>query len=279
MEARPVIMLRDYQLAAIEAIRQRIREGVRSVLLESPVGSGKTQIAAELIRGATARSSHTVFLARLRELLAQSSTRLRDIDVDHGVIAPGLGSFKPWLPVQVASVQTLARRLTSYDQVDLIVIDESHHFTKTSSYARILAAYPRAVIVGLTATPFRLDGRGLGDLFETKVVAAKPSELLDLGFLVPMTGFAYDVPDLSDVKTKRGDYDQAGLELVMGKRRICGSIVDNWMEHARGERTVVFAVNVAHSKQIVERFVAAGVAAEHVDGDMPVGEQIGRAHA
>lgn len=270
-QKRPAVtapVLRPYQSQAVEAIRAQMRGGSRSVLLVSPTGSGKTILAAELIRAALAKGSRIVFLAHRRELLNQTSAKLDSVQVPHGIISASHDRNLPHLPVQVASVSTLVRRPGHYQPADLLVIDESHHFTLTNSYQKVLAGHPAALVVGLTATPFRLDGRGLGDLFTSLVVAAQPSELLAQGHLVPLTGFAYDAPDLSGVHTRAGDYDQRGLELVMGGRKLCGSIVEQWKAHARGERTVVFAVNVQHSQTIVERFRAAGVAAEHIDGSM-----------
>src|SRR5690606_27250978 len=113
-----------------------------------------------------------------------------------------------------------------------------------------------------------------GDALLDLVDSVTVKELVSLGYLVPHTGYAWDAPDLREVKkTRSGDLDEKGLELVMGGARIMGSIVQNWLAHARGLRTVVFAVSVAHSQEIAAAFRAAGVRAEHVDGTTPARER------
>src|SRR6202011_5832209 len=120
-----------------------------------------------------------------------------DLGVPHGVIAPGFPSTPE--SVQVASVQSLVRRLDQYDSYDLVVVDECHHAV-AGTWQRIIGALPRARLVGVTATPERLDGRGLGDAFETMVFGPTTSELIEGGYLAPYATFApADVPDLSRV--------------------------------------------------------------------------------
>ncbi|MFN7130780.1 MAG: DEAD/DEAH box helicase [Myxococcales bacterium] len=263
--------LRDYQVRAIEGIRSRIRAGKKRVLLVSPTGSGKTVTAAEVIRSAVSRGTKVVFLAHRRELINQCSAKLDSFGVEHGIIQGSHPRYRPWEPVQVASVQTLRKRERK-PEAQLIVVDEAHH-ARAATYERIFAAYPQAPILGLTATPWRTDGKGLGDLFEDVVVAATPAELVEQGHLVPCDGYAFDAPDLSKVKVTAGDYDEGELGELMSGTKLVGNIVQQWLAHAGGVRTVVFAVHVAHSKQLVEQFRASGVAAEHVDGEMPVEER------
>lgn len=262
--------LREYQLQAVENLRAAIAAGRRRVLLVLPTGGGKTIIAAEIMRGAAEKGSRVLFIAHRRELINQTIDKLDQIDVRAGVIMRGDPRRAPWERVQVASIQTLVRR--ELPPADLIFIDEAHR-ARADSYNKILDQYPNAAVLGLTATPWRTDNRGLGELFNELVVASTPQQLLDLGFLVPLTGYVYDSPDLSGVKTTGGDYNEHGLELVMGEPKICGNIVEQWKLHAGGERTVVFAVTVSHSRDLVDRFRAEGVAAEHVDGSTPGAER------
>lgn len=259
--------LRPYQQEALDALRAHMLEGRQRLLLVAATGAGKTTIAAAMIGSAVARGRKVLFLAHRKELIDQCSARLDGEGIDHGVIMAGHPRALPWLPVQVASVQTLARRTPP--AADLVIVDEAHH-ARARSYLRILEQCPGATVIGLTATPWRTDGRGLGgELFEAVVVAATPAQLIEEGYLCRYTGFAYDVPDLSGVrKARTGDYEQHGLELAMGKAKLMGNIVGQYLEHARGKRAVVFAVNVAHSQDIVRRFTEAGVTAEHVDGEM-----------
>lgn len=260
--------LRPYQERAINDLRASLAAGNQRVVLTLPTGAGKTTVAAHVIDSAVSKGKKVLFLAHQRELIDQCSARLDGEQVEHGVIMAGHRRYMPWLPVQVASVQTIARR-KDLPEADLIIPDECHH-VRSATYEKLLELYPRAHVVGLTATPIRTDGKGLGEAFQDLVIGSTVKELTDLGHLVPHTGFAWDVPELREVrKTKTGDLDEHGLELVMGGTKIMGSIVDQWLRHARGLRTVVFAVNVAHSKEIVARFVARGVKAEHVDGSTP----------
>ena len=263
-------ILRPYQADALEGIREELRGGRRRVLLVSPTGSGKTTIAAEMVRSAVSRGNRVLFLAHRKELIDQCSARLDGCSVPHGVIMAGHPRYQPLEPVQVASIPTLVRR--EPPPADLVVLDEAHH-ARARTYERILEHYPRAPVVGLSATPWRIDGKGLGELFEAVVVAARVRSLIEAGHLVSYSGFAYDHPSLASVDKRGSDYDQRGLELVMGGRKLIGNIVGQWQRHASNARTVVFACTVAHSREVVERFRAAGVTAEHLDGETPKEER------
>lgn len=264
--------LRPYQSAAIEATRERIRAGAKRCLIIIPTGGGKTVVASEIIRVAMAKGSRTLFLAHRRELILQTCDKLRRFGVPHGVIMAGM---RPALQhqVQVASVQTLARRGGSLERVDLIFLDEAHHVTTANQYSALLARWPGARAVGLTATPWRLDGHGLGDVFDAHVVATTPRQLRDEGFLVPVGGWEYEAIDTERARVQQGDYVAKDLEASATSRRVVGDIVSEWMLHAAGKRTVLFTVTVAQSQLMVQAFREAGVPAEHVDGTMPAAER------
>lgn len=269
----PSIKPRPYQTAAIDGLRARIREGLRRLLLVAPTGAGKTVIASLLIQNARERQSKIIFLAHRKELITQCSAKLDALGVDHGIIMADHPRWKPHAAVQVASVATLSRRLENgrvkFDP-DIVFIDEAHH-ARAETYTNIVAAYPRAIVIGLTATPWRSDGKGLGNgLFQDIVVAATVQELIDSGALVKPKGFVYQQPDLSEVKTARGDYDLETLGEVMGKVILGGDIVRDYVRDCPGKRAVVFAVNVKHSREmIVPQFLEAGIPAEHLDDQTP----------
>ena len=257
--------LRLYQQQAIDELRRKVVSGVSRILLVAPTGSGKTICAASLIESAVAKGSSILFLAHRLELIDQCSRKLDEIGVDHGIIKANHPRSRPALPVQVASVQTLIRR--PKPPADLVIIDEAHRCL-AASYIKILDCYPSAKALGLTATPWRTDGRGLGRIYEDLVVTASVSELAEQGYLCIPRIYAPKRPQLHKIKMRSGDYAQDELESLMDKPALIGDIVKHWADLARGVCTVVFASSVKHSKHIAESFVAAGVAAEHIDGAM-----------
>ncbi len=253
--------LRSYQTEAIANVRAAFQTH-RRVLMTAPTGSGKSTILAEIIRSSLALGHRVLAIAHRKELIHQLADRVMlNHGIPSGIIMAGEPTI-PLLPCQVASIQTLVRR--QLPPADLLLIDESHH-AKAATYERILAAYPEARVLGCSATPWRLDGKGLGDIFEENVVAATPKGLVELGFLVPATGMAYLAPDLSQVKVTAGDYNQQGLSLAYEKSQVLGDIVEKWMAHCQGKRTIVFASSIENSEKIIAGFRAKGVAAEHLD--------------
>jgi superfamily II DNA or RNA helicase len=264
---------RPYQLRGLGQLREKAEAGKRRLLCVAPTGAGKTTIAGEVIDKAKAKGLRSVFLAHRKELIDQCSKRLDDQGIEHGVIMANHPRWLPWLPVQVASVQTLSMRLDKIPPFDLYIIDEAHR-SLARTYREIVAMNPKARLLGLTATPWRADGRGLGgELYEDLVVVATPAELRDLGYLVPVSGFAFDKPDLSKVKTTAGDYNENELGALMGQTQLVGNVVAQWKAHAAGLRTVVFAVHVEHSQSLARQFKEAGVRAEHLDGTTPKAER------
>lgn len=263
--------LRDYQTAAIESLRAQIRAGVRRLLLVSGTGTGKTVIAAAIIGGARQREKRILFLAHRRELIEQTSRKLDAIGVDHGICQASHWRTRPWLPVQVASIQTLINRELPFAP-DLIIIDETHR-ARAGSYQDILARYPNAVSLGLTATPVRSDGKGLGTMFDVMVQCPSVRAMIDRGFLVPIRAWTQPEQSFKGVRKTGGDYNLEDLAVRMDQAKLVGNIVRHWRKLANNRQTVVFAVNVEHSKHICKEFTMAGVLAEHLDGTTPTAER------
>lgn len=257
------MQLRDYQESAVRATFAVLH---RRPILVAPTGSGKTIMAVALTERIGGR---TLWLAHRRELIEQAARHLEASGAMVGIIKAGVAP-SPLANVQVASVATLVRR--AMPPADLVVCDECHHVT-ADSYQTILGAYPRTPVLGLTATPFRLDGRGLGDLFGEIVVAATPAELCERGVLHAPRVWAARTPDLRGVKVTGGDYNLGALSERVNDTKLTGNIVQTWLTRARGRRTVAFAVDVVHSRAIVAAFRAAGVRAEHLDGRTPAHER------
>lgn len=262
--------LRDYQVRGLEQLRTSIQRGNRRSLFVLPVGGGKTTCFAEVTRKAASAGWPVLVLAHRKELIDQASARLDSFGIDHGVIMASHTRRKPGHLVQVASIQTLHNR--PKPEARIVIVDEAHR-AKAATWESTLAFYPDAFVIGFTATPWRLDGRGLGDIFTDLVVASTPRELVSAGWLTPITGFGYDRPDLSEVKRGRGDYQEAGLASAMSKTQIVGNIIEQWQARASDLSTVVFAVNIEHSMRLRDEFRTAGVTAEHLDGTTARGER------
>ena len=253
-----------------------IATGKRRALLVAPTGAGKSVIAADVIDDYVTEGNRTLVLVHRRELVAQMSEKLHMSGVDHGVIQAGYPT-RAGAMVQVASIQTLhARAVRSSRMVmpaaDLIVVDEAHHI-RARSYRQIIEQYPDAILLGMTATPCRSDGRGLGNMFDCIVECPNIAELIEGGFLVPTMVYAPTQPDLKGVKIVRGDYAESQLAERMDQASLVGDIVTHWLRLAERRRTVVFATSVAHSAHLRDEFRAAGVWAEHIDGSTPVEER------
>lgn len=264
--------LRPYQAAAVQNLRLALAGGALRLMLYSPTGSGKTEIALAIIKGAQAKGKRVAFLCNRIHLVEQASRRFYRSDIDHGIIQ-GENSRDVHSPVLIASIQTVARR--GLPDVDVIVIDEAHAVAGSKDFREVVFRNSARPIIGLSATPF---ARGLGRafpelggaLFEQMVVAASIAELITDGWLVDAEYYAPADPDLTGVKTTRNsfgetDYADADLARAVDKPELVGDIVSHWRRLAPGSPTVVFASSIAHSKHIVEQFRAAGVAAEHLD--------------
>lgn len=262
-------VLREYQESAL-ARSAALLESVRSVLLVSPTGSGKTVIAAELIR--RNEGKNILFLAPRRELIHQTCRKLDDVEVKYGVVLAGDKRTNLYSQVQVASVDTLVSRTLRRNSLrfdfQLVIVDEAH-VGITTQRQRLLGLWPAAQIIGLTATPTRADGKALGSVYEELVEVSTPAALTELGFLVPARYFSVSKPDLRAVRTTAGDYNLGDLSATMNKPKLVGDIVEHWMRHAASRRTAVFASSIAHSVALATEFVQHGVAAEHVDANTP----------
>ena len=215
---------RPYQTEIIAKFHRTTAEFKR-IIVVAPTGAGKTILASKIIKDYIARQQTVLVLAHRREIIGQTSKKLRDLGVWHGIIQAGTD---PMLlaPVQVASVQTLWARAMRTDRMklpeaDLVVVDECHHAT-ARTWRAILDMYPEATILGLTATPCRGDGRGLGGIFEIIIECPQVAELIahNPPYLVPSRVYAPSMPDLAGVKVQAGDYVGTQLADRMDKAKL-----------------------------------------------------------
>lgn len=273
--------LRDYQAAAAEDIRAAYRQGARAPLLVMPTASGKTVLFSYIAEQAGLRGSRVMILVHRRELLTQTSRTLDGFGIKHGLISAGI-SFAAGSSVQVASVQTLVRRMTRMRWTpDLIIVDEAHHATSKTTWGKVLAHYATAKVLGVTATPQRLDGQGLGTeeggFFNALVLGPSVAELTARGYLSPAVTFAPPVrADISGVHTRCGDFASGELAAAMDKPRITGDAVAHYRAHCHGHPAIAFCASVAHAEHVAEAFRLAGFQAASVDGTMDVGTRTAR---
>lgn len=261
-----MIDLRDYQESGIQRLRRSIKEYLRSILV-SPTGSGKTRMAIRIMQGAAEQGNTAWFIVHRRELCNQTSREFWKAGVTHGMIMSG--KTRSQLPVQVGTVGTACNRvakLPPHLRPRVIVFDEAHR-SVAPSYLKIIEACPDAYIIGLTATPERTDGKGLGEVYRDLVHVADMRWLIDKGYLSDYRLIApSDGPDLTGVRTKAGDYDTKELTERMDKPTITGDAIAAYKQFANGKRCMVFCVSIKHSEHTCEQYNAAGIRAEHIDG-------------
>jgi len=260
---------RPYQTRAVADLRETMRRH-RRVLLQLPTGGGKTFIATTVAKGAASKGKRVTFLVHRAELLDQTSATFADETIAHGLIRAGEPT--PDRPVLVAMVQTLARRLHRVPAPDLLFVDEAHHAV-AGQWRRITEAWPDAWCIGLTATPCRLDGRGLRDVFEAMVQGPTTSDLIAQGYLSPYRAFAPSIVDLSGCRTRAGDFVTSDIAAAMGQPTVVGDIVGHYRRLSAGKRAIVFASSLDHSRTLVQAFQDAGIPAAHLDGETPADER------
>lgn len=265
--APKMITLRDYQTAMIGDIENEYKHGRRRVCAVAPCGAGKTIMVGWMAGNAAAHGRRTLFLVHRQELIEQSSRTFAKMNILHGIIAPGHRSANH--AVQIGSVQTVARRLDRLAPPDLIVIDEAHHST-AATWRRVIDRYPNAHVLGVTATPARLSGQGLGDVFESLVIGPTVRELIADGNLAPYRYYAPPVKvDLTELRVRYGDYVRDEIELRADKPEIIGDLVEQYKTLAPGARAICYCVSLAHSQHVAQSFTAAGIPAVHIDGETP----------
>lgn len=257
--------LRPRQLKAIDDVRAAYRAGYRAPVLVAPTGFGKTHTTATIVRNAVERGKRVWFMAHLREILEDTSRKLRKENIAHGFIMAGMhgdGSK----PVQVVSVQTVVRRLARVKRPDLLIIDEAH-LAVADTYRKVIEGCGNPLLLLLTATPQRLDGRGLGEIADTIVPTCSTADLIEEGLLSPIRYFAPQAHDLSGIATVAGDYNKKQLAAKMDKPSIIGSAVGHYRRLAHGRQAIAFCCSIEHARHTAEQFRAAGYRAVAISGE------------
>ena len=255
--------LRPYQTQLVTEIRGQYQLGHKAVLAVLPTGGGKTVCFAHIAQAASIKGNRVLVLVHRAELLDQAS---RAMPVPHGIIAANRAMDLSHT-VQVASVQTVARRLhlLPRDFFQLLVVDEAHH-TTANQWAKVIEHFSQAKLLGVTATPIRGDGRGLGEHYQSMVQGPTAAELTGEGFLAPARVLAPPGFDADGLRKRMGDFDTKQAEQRVGT--IMGDCLGHYRKHLSGQTAIAFCCSVAHAEAVAHLFQSAGIAAASIDGTM-----------
>lgn len=267
------ISLYPHQENFITDIREALRSN-QAVLAQASTGFGKTVIATSMVKAAVAKGKRVIFSVHRKDLIKQTAETFKQFNIHFGYIAAGMRP-NPFAPVQIASINTLQNNPDKYQPPDLLIPDEAH-LSMAAGWRKTVNYYKSkgSKIVGLTATPWRLSGEGLGELYDVMVEGPSMSWLIQNGFLSDYKIYAPSTPDLSSVHSRMGDFINSELETTMDKPVITGNAISHYLKLARGKRTLVFCTSIKHSQHVAEQFRNAGIMAVHIDGETPCEDKI-----
>lgn len=238
-----------HQQDVINKVRCAFLDGYKSVLIQASPRFGKTVVSSNIIQGSQAKGTRVIFCVHRDNLINQTANTFRDDGIDFGYIKSGV-NYDPLKKVHIASVQTLIRRLDDVECPDIFFVDECQ-LSKSDSYDQVINYFKSkgAIIIGLSGTPWRLDGRPLDELFDTMVYGPSVRWLIDNKFL---SDFKYYAPSISE------DFD----------RKLVGDAILHYKNLANGMLAIAYCVDRNHSKMVCDQFNAAGIRAAHIDGTM-----------
>ena len=255
--------LRDYQEQAISNLRSSLMKGKKRPVIQAPTGAGKTVIAAALVKMARQKNKTVLFTVPALSLIDQTVERFQQNGIHEVGVMQGAHELTDYrMPVQVCSVQTLARRVIP--RADLVLVDECHVMFKLYDQWMSDLEWSHVPFVGLTATPWA-KGMGAAGRWDDLIIGTTTADLIQLNHLSDFKVFAPAHPDLSGVKTVAGDYEVKGLGEVMDQKNLVADIVSTWLEKGQNRPTVCFAVNRIHAKNIQEQFIQCGIKAAYMD--------------
>lgn len=261
-----MINLYEDQEEFVEKIREKVRLGYKSILGRAETGFGKTVVSAYITREASQKGKTVWFAVHRNNLLKQTSQTFWNFKIEHGQIASGKATSHQ--PVKVASIGTLVRRIDKYTPPDILILDECH-LAMSKSWLKVVdwCKENGTLIIGNSATPQRLDGKGLDYIFDVMVEGKPMHWLIENKRLSDYKMFSTpSLIDLDSVKKRAGDYANDQLEKIMDKSVITGDALKHWKKYADGKRTIGYCVSINHSKHTAEYFNANGVPSIHVDG-------------
>ncbi len=234
-------------------------QGIKRVLVTLPCGAGKTVLFASMAASAQVRGRVVWFLVHRRELLEQTIDTFKRFNI-------------PLETIQIGMVGTYANNLDKHPTPDFIIFDEAH-FSAANTWGKIIRAFPDAYIIGLTATPCRLDGKPLNAIYQSMTVGITARELIGTGYLAPYRYFAPTVTDLTALKRKGNDYDANQAAELLSQRAVFGDVIKHYRKYADGLQAICYCTTVKHSEDMAAEFQAAGINAVHFDGNTPKTER------
>lgn len=240
-------------------------QGHKSILIQAPTGAGKTLLTAAMLKAASEKGMKSWFIVHRRELLEQSFEAFIKMGINPGVISSNK-MYQAGLPVYVCGIQTLVNRIDALKPPNLVVWDECQH-NRAASWEKVRSYCARSFHVGLSATPCRLDGKGLGSHFEQMINGPSVEWLMANGFLSNYKLYAPQGFDYSGLHKRAGEYIQSETEERVNKPSIVGDVVSHYIRYARGMQAICFAVSIKHSRNLTEAFNKHGIISAHLDGE------------
>lgn len=257
--------LRPYQLDAVSQIEKYWSEGKQAVLCQLPTGGGKSRIIRQIVDD-YAQSKKVIYLIAHRQTLVdQLSREIKEADINHGIIQAGMPYIR--YRVQVCSMQTLVRRMDKLAEPEILIADECHHL-KSNSYMSILRRWPNAKLLGMTATPQRIDGKGFDDIFDELILGPNMRDLITAGYLSDYEYYAPASVDMDGVKQVGGDYNAKESVDRVDRKVITGSAVEHYRRYADHQPAIASCVSIAHSEHVAQEFRDAGYKAIAVNSRM-----------
>ena len=277
--SRPTITLRDYQSQAAVDVRQALREARTAerkgrVILQSETGSGKSYIAGWMIREAVERGMSCWIVVHRRELMNQFAETLWNLGVRYSFIA-SKRPYDPRAKVHICLINTLVRRMRNLPKPGMVVFDECHHST-ANMWLKVIEACAEAWMIGLTATPARGDGIGLGAAGWDAIVRGPSMPwLMQRGHLCDyeIIGSKRGLLDMSKIRSRAGDYAKGETVDYMEKAKIVGDAILEYKKHVGGKTCLVYCVTRIAARSVRDRYRAAGVNAHYVGGDTPASQR------
>lgn len=248
--------LRDYQISAINNVHKAWAQGYKRPCVVMPCGAGKSVTVAEMAKRTTLNGKQVLFLVHRQELCEQIYNTFCDYGVD-------------MTKCEVGMVQTVSRRLERMLKPSLIITDENHHCL-AASYRKIYDRWSDVHCVGVTATPVRLNGGGLGEVNDKLIIGPTVRQLIERKCLADFDYYAPPVSDLSGLKAKRsGDFTPEDIEKALNKPKIYGDVISYYRQLAQDKQAICYCATINHSRTMAEEFNRSGISAAHIDGDTP----------